>query len=114
MHYIILFVKCAYKVCLRRSISVSMVTCSWCSVSILFVKYNFLATDRTGSTSDPKCQADISEIMRCLLEDVPASGIQLLQDDLQLGPKELVRRPFRLDWAKELNSPLEPFLGREI
>lgn len=87
---------------------------SRCSVSILLVKYNFLATDRTSSTSNPKCQVDSSEITRCLLKDGPASGIQLLQDDLYLGPKKPVRRPFRLDWTKEPDCPLEPFLGRKI
>jgi len=91
-----------------------MIISSRCSVSILLIKYNFLATNRTSSTPDPKCQVDVSEIMRCLLKDCPASGIQLLQDDLYLGPKESVRRSFRLDWAKELDCPLKPFLGRKI
>lgn len=49
-----------------------------CSVSILLVKYNFLATNRTGSSTNPKRQVDLSEITGCLLKDGPASGIQLL------------------------------------
>ena len=91
-----------------------MAICSHCSVSILLVKYDFLATDRTSSTPNPKGQAYISEITCRLLKDGPASGIQFLQDDLYLGPKELVRRPFRFDWTKELDCSLEPFLRRKV
>ena len=61
-----------------RSISVSMAISLCCSVSILLVKYNFLATNRTGSSTNPKRQVDLSEITGCLLKDGPASGIQLL------------------------------------
>lgn len=60
------------------------------SASVLPIKYYFLATNRTGSTPNPKRQVDISEITRCLLKNGPASGIQLLQDDLHLSPIEFV------------------------
>jgi hypothetical protein len=86
---------------------------SRCTILVLFVEYDVLATDCAGSTPNPKGQTHVPKIMCCFLEHSPASGIQLPEHDLNPTAIELVRRPVRLNWTIEWDRPLEAPLRGE-